>query len=285
MFPYMHITPVDLFFGLKIQAFGVLVAVAFIVGNVKLYLIIKEQENMGHVILDTAAHIGVFGFFIAHLVAVVFYFPERIKESVWALFDVFHGISSFGGFIGGAFGLWVFCRRFGMPFFRWLQHLARALPVGFLFGRLGCSIAHDHPGLPTNSIIGVQYRYGPQMHGGVEYRGFYDLGLLELFVWIFMAILFYLLEKKPRGEGFFLGLMTIIYTPVRFVFDFLRVKDEVYWGLTPGQYFCIVLFPVGIWLLLSSFKRPPVTPVDRMAESNDEEGESDGGAGETEATN
>jgi prolipoprotein diacylglyceryltransferase len=54
----------------------------------------------------------------------------------------------------------------------------------------------------------------------------------------------------------------IIYTPARFFLDSLRVSDQTYWGLTPGQYFSVVLLIVAMasWLYgLSMRKRELVS--------------------------
>jgi prolipoprotein diacylglyceryltransferase len=46
---------------------------------------------------------------------------------------------------------------------------------------------------------------------------------------------------------------------VRFAFDFLRVSDQQYLGLTPAQYASVALLGVGLALLLRS--RRPFTPL------------------------
>ena len=54
--------------------------------------------------------------------------------------------------------------------------------------------------------------------------------------------------------GFFLGLFSATYAPIRFVMDFLRNTDldqaDVRWaGLTPAQYGMVVLTVVGVVLM------------------------------------
>lgn len=66
--------------------------------------------------------------------------------------------------------------------------------------------------------------------------------------------LFVYLSKTPRKRGFYLGLLPILYAPVRFGLDFLRATDleqgdARYFGLTPGHYSAIVLLAAGVAFL------------------------------------
>jgi prolipoprotein diacylglyceryltransferase len=46
-----------------------------------------------------------------------------------------------------------------------------------------------------------------------------------------------------------------MYAPVRFFLDSLRVSDPLYWGFTPGQYFSVALFLLGVFLLIRGLKK------------------------------
>ena len=119
--------------------------------------------------------------------------------------------------------------------------IASSFPAAWVFGRIGCSVAHDHPGLPSDAWFAVQYPGG----------GRFDLGLYEMLLTIPLALAFLWLRKKPRPWGFYVGAITIAYAPVRFALDFLRVADPIaesgglvaavdprYAGLTPAQWAC-----------------------------------------------
>ncbi|WP_437593604.1 hypothetical protein [Sorangium sp. So ce1000] len=51
--------------------------------------------------------------------------------------------------------------------------------------------------------------------------------------------------------------MAVLYAPVRFLLDFLRIVDVRYAGLTPGQYGAIALFIAGLVLLIRSTRVQP----------------------------
>ncbi len=110
------------------------------------------------------------GFIMAHLVSVIFYFPERIRENPWVLLYIWSGLSSFGGFLGAALAFLYFTRKEKIPALPYADSVALGLAVGWIFGRTGCFTAHDHPGLHTNFFLAVRYPDGPR----------HDLGLDEL---------------------------------------------------------------------------------------------------------
>ena len=60
-----------------------------------------------------------------------------------------------------------------VPVMPYADSLAYGLATGWMFGRLGCFTAHDHPGIRTSFFLGVKYPEGT----GFVTR--FDLGLLE----------------------------------------------------------------------------------------------------------
>ena len=188
------------------------------------------------------------GFIGAHLFDRFIYFPGRTLEDPWSILRFWDGLSSFGGFIGAIVGGRLFVKRMnlGSTTWRYLDAVAYCFPFGWTFGRLGCFIAYDHPGAPTSFFLGQPYRDGVVRH---------NLGFEEALYTIALAALFYVLNRRPRFVGFYLGLLPLAYAPVRFLLDFGRVIDVRYGGLTPGQWGAIALMFVGVAILTQSRKR------------------------------
>jgi len=89
--------------------------------------------------------------------------------------------------------------------------------------------------------------------GGSDLR--YDLGFLELFVLVPLAIWCVLTWKKKVQMGTFTIVSCLWYGPWRFVLDFLRAEDGPsgearQGGLTFAQYFSIAIVALGIVLLV-----------------------------------
>lgn len=253
MIPYFNGHLFDVF-GLSIHMFGVLVAIGVLFGD---RIVVKEGVKRGLDERDVKfmnARIVIGGFIMAHLVSVIFYFPERIKENPLVLLNIWSGLSSFGGFLGAALAFVYYTRREKIPALRYADAVALGLVVGWIFGRTGCFTAHDHPGLHTTFFLAVKYPDGPR----------HDLGLDELLFTIVIAVVLFRYARKPRVPGRVIGLFATLYAPVRFGLDFLRARDvarpdERYAGLTPAQWACILCLALGIWLLTrrGSIETPP----------------------------
>jgi phosphatidylglycerol:prolipoprotein diacylglycerol transferase len=231
-------------FGLPIHMFGVLVAIGVILGD---RIVVREGVKRGLEAKDIKflnARIVIVGFIVAHLVSVIFYFPERIKESPLILLNFWAGLSSFGGFLGAFLAFVYYTRKEKIPALAYADSVALGLAVGWIFGRTGCFTAHDHPGLRTTFFLGVRYPEGTR----------HDLGLYELLFTIVMTAILFAYAQKPRVAGRIIGLFATMYAPVRFGLDFLRATDvarpdERYANLTPAQWACVATLALGVWLM------------------------------------
>lgn len=278
MIPYFKIPSLKLFGPLELQPFGVLVAVGILVGSwFAQKRALQEKIDLGE-IRNGVAWAVVAGFIGAHWAAVLLYFPERIsEEGIIVLFKFWSGISSFGGFFGAIAGLFIYyglVRR--KPWLHLAEIIVQALVIGWIFGRLACTVAYDHPGQVTDFFLGQEYKDGFVRHN----LGFYEF-LYTLFVILPASLVIY--ARKPR-RGVVLGAIALVYAPIRYVLDTLRAlptgdargqeladlvaqgylagADRRYLGLTPGQYFAIALVLVGLFMLFRSRSQ------DRIGDEN-----------------
>ena len=203
------------------------------------------------------------GFLGAHLFSVLFYFPAELAANPLLLFKVWEDISSFGGIIGGVAGLWLFFRLRaphleGGTRLAYLDAIAFVFPFALAVGRIACSLAHDHPGTITSfplsisldSILAQEFITGVYKAAGrltelpppavLARLGFHDLGWYEfLYLSIVIIPLFLALGRRPRPAGFFSVTFVVLYLPMRFALDFLRINDARYGGLTPAQWVAV----------------------------------------------
>jgi phosphatidylglycerol:prolipoprotein diacylglycerol transferase len=208
-------------------------------------------------------------FVLAHVLDEVLYHPDLLVAHPVTILDLGQGLSSYGGFVGAFVGAIGWSRVELLkraPFVRWRSQPKRLLPVcecvasifpvGWTFGRAGCAVVHDHLGVASSSRLAVQFgagpavRYGPVIvHHGNQPR--YDLGLLELFFTVALLVAFAATWRRKLPLGSYLAALCVLYPPVRFGLDFLRVGpeewgDQRYLGLTPAQWACIAFFAVGL---------------------------------------
>lgn len=251
MFPYVQ-EPVLRAFGLQIPAFQILVFAAVIAGY---EIAVRRAARLGW---DRDLALGVvlwtvfLGFVGSHLFDTLLYEREALRRNPLVLLELWGTMSSFGGLFGGVAGALLAMRRkrlTGAQMFAFLDIVAFAFPFAWIFGRLGCALAHDHIGIATQSFLAVRFPDGPR----------FDLGLLELLYTLFISGLFLRLDRKPRPTGFYIALFSALYGPVRFTLDVLRVGDPRYFGWTPGQYASVACALFGVVLLRVLRRRAPAT--------------------------
>ena len=253
---------------LTIHAFGVLVAIALVVGTWVARWHGQTKGQNQTVVVDAATWTCISGFIVGHLVSVIFYFPERVVEDPLQLVYFWNGLSSFGGFLGAGLGLYIFLKRRGLPLLPYFETISVGLAPGWIIGRLGCTIAHDHPGRSTDFFLAFDHPVRGPIH---------DLGFYEFLFAIFLTILVFIVRRFKWPEGSIPAMMCMVYAPVRFMLDSLRVQDVKYspvaialettggvpqdpapwWYLTftPGQWFSIALFIVGIAVAVAARRR------------------------------
>jgi phosphatidylglycerol:prolipoprotein diacylglycerol transferase len=146
--------------------------------------------------------------------------------------------------------------------------ILQGLVLGWIFGRLGCTIVFDHPGVLSNFFLAFQ-----QPGGSRHNLGFYEF-LFTLLILLPTILILHRLKAKP---GSYSAAVLILYTPVRFFLDFLRVDaghngDIRYFSLTPGQYGCIIFFVLGVIIAIKLIKSPsspqsppPSVPISQTA--------------------
>ncbi|MBM4321307.1 MAG: prolipoprotein diacylglyceryl transferase, partial [Deltaproteobacteria bacterium] len=145
---------------LEFHAFGILVGFAILLGA---YLAAERADRAGlsrRRMNDLALWMLAGGFLLAHLVAVIFYHPQRIREDPWVLLQVWNGISSVGGFFGGLFAFLAYLRYYRLPRMPYGDVCAYAMSWAWIFGRMGCATAHDHKGSLTDFPLAVAFKGG-----------------------------------------------------------------------------------------------------------------------------
>ncbi len=240
---------------IAVHPFGLLVAIAIWVGIALTFQQARRVRLPAAAVQSYLIWILVFGFMGGHVLDLVLYCPQCVVSSPGAWFRLPEGQASFGGFLGAALGSWAWSVRHQTSAGVLAETVASSFPAAWFFGRLGCALAHDHPGRVSFVWWAVAYPGVPRL----------DMGLLEAVVTLPLAVAFLWLRKRSRPKGFFVGVMCVYYAPIRFVLDFARATDIAgadarYAGLTPAQWGCVGLLAVGLISLAGAFARIQVKP-------------------------
>jgi len=189
----------------------------------------------------------------AHVLRLLFFEPQMVLLKPAVLLDFKKGgIYSFGGLFSGLAGGWVYLRwsRLGAAkIWAYFDLLAFVFPFGWLFGRAGCAIAHDHPGIRAYNWLSVNFPGGPR----------YDLGLLEFLFMLPVIAVFLWLDRRQRPAGFYLGLFLAIYGPFRFWLDGLHEAVMPRFILTVDQASGLLAALTGMLILATVLHRRAAT--------------------------
>jgi phosphatidylglycerol:prolipoprotein diacylglycerol transferase len=253
MIPYFEVP--DLSIGsARFHPFGFLVAVGVLLGH---GIVARRARTLG---IGPAWEVDVFvavvfacGFLVGHMFDAVFYHPDTLRQDWRELFMVHHGLSSFGGLLGAVGGGLLYLKVRGKDPWLWADLCTYAFPFGWLLGRLGCGVVHDHIGRLSDSPLAVRFPTGAR----------FDLGLLEFALVPVMIAAVAWTARRTKRPGMISGALAVTYPILRFPLDFLRAtdlgpeSDPRFHGLTPAQYACFGSLALGAWLLHRARRNPP----------------------------
>jgi phosphatidylglycerol:prolipoprotein diacylglycerol transferase len=204
-----------------------------------------------------------------HVFDVIVYQWDAISERPGLWFHVIDGTSLFGALFGVALVAVTLgvARRLALASLA--DHVVLACVIAMTIGRIGCALVHDHPGLPTDSALGVDFpaeRVG-WLLGNV--RGptvrLHDVGLEELLALLPIAAGAIVLATRRGRPGTLAIFVTLAYAVVRFGLDTLRLPEVEprHAMLTAGQWSCLVLALLAILAFVRRGRQPTATASGR----------------------
>ncbi|MBL8682358.1 MAG: prolipoprotein diacylglyceryl transferase [Myxococcales bacterium] len=262
---------------IPLHPFGVLVATGIMVGHriatkraAQLGLSAEKFESLVFATVAT-------GIVLSHVLDAIFYHPQQVMEDPLYLIKIWAGLSSFGGFFGAAVGFLVYLRRNpDVDGWKAADAIGLGLPVGWIFGRMGCATVHDHPGRPSTHWLAVDFPVNSPRPLGFPPGPRFDLGLLELMLTPILVAVVYIVAKKTTKRGAVIGALCTVYPFLRFPLDFLRETDANggdirYFGfLTPGHFASIGCLAIGLYCLnhARNDTKPAYVPKPEAAETD-----------------
>lgn len=246
MIPYFEwrtisIGPLDL------NVWGLFVALGFIFGALAAGWMARKRGDDPKVIYDLTFWMAIAAMIGGRIVHVLFYDFSYFVQHPIEVFAIWHGgLSIYGGFIASLLVTIWYLRKRHVDVWRYADSMIFGLPVGLWIGRIGCFLIHDHPGTATDFMLGIEYPDGVTRH---------DHGLYLSINGLLLAIVFFVLSRKKMPVGTYIGIFTIWYGMIRFYLDFYRAIDVRYLGLTPAQYFSLLLAAFGVVYTFLKIKR------------------------------
>lgn len=290
--PFFRLGSFDV--GIPIQAFGVIVAIGVLIGAGFLRRYAEWHGVSDDHIRGLTGWVTITGFIGAHVFDVLAYQWDDFVEDPLLLVKIWAGISSYGGFLGGAFGFFFYTWWKRLPMRLMADITIIGLLVAFSIGRIACTVVSDHIGAavdpdawyaalamdyPRHLNLGNLAKDYPHLTG--EYIRAWNLGLIEFLylVPVNAFILWYGFRRarqngttktgEPRwvdrqNAGMITVLTGVLYAPVRFFMDYLRPEgsDPRHFGLTFAQWASILAFGGAVAFAFKVFKDgKPAEPV------------------------
>ena len=252
---YEHFDPVAFnLFGLSVHWYGIMYVLALVSALMVGKWIVKHdrlpisEKNLGNYFfwVEIGVILG------ARLGYILFYDPHTAYYLThpWQIFNPFmdgkfvgiRGMSYHGALIGFLLASYLFSRRYKEPFWRYMDLVALAVPLGYVFGRIGNFLNQELIGNETTVAWGVYY-HDILVHPSQLYEAFLE----GIVVFIIMMSL----RRYKRFEGMLALSYGFFYGLARFISEFFRAPDIQIgylccgW-LTMGQLLSLIMMAVSI---------------------------------------
>ena len=257
---YEHFNPIAVDFGfISIHWYGIMYISALLLALwFAKWIIKKDNMPISELLLDNYFIWIEIGIILgARIWYILFYDPNTSYYLMqpWQIFNPFsngefvgiRGMSYHGAVVGAAISSYLFSRRNPGEIYRILDVVALAVPVGFVFGRIGNFLNQELVGRATDVPWGI-YVDGVLRHPSQLYEGFLE-GIL-------IAFLIYAYRKRKKFDGALIGIYGALYGTARVIAEFWREPDSqlgYLYGdwLTMGQIqsFIMILISIGIYFV------------------------------------
>ena len=248
-----------------ISSFGVMMVIAFLLGNYLLRIDVVA-EGYDAIIADDIIFRAAIGGILG---AKFYYLIENIPtgqaaDNINGLINIIAGIFTLngeriafgiqnfgaglvflGGLVGGMAAVSWYIYRKNLNWFKIADLAAPFLVLGHGIGRIGCFLVGDDYGIPANLPWAIAFPNGlPPTNIAVHPTQLYEMSAY--------FIIFFYLRYRKRNQTFsgeiifeylFLGGLS------RFMVEFIRTNTKYIFGLSGAQYLSILIMAIGAYQL------------------------------------
>ncbi len=243
------------FGALKIRWYGLLFALAFIIGYQIMTWIFKvENKNLKDLESLTITMIiaTIVGARLGHC---LFYDPEYYLLNPVEILKIWQGgLASHGAAIAILIGIWIFTRKRRNFTYLWvIDRIVIVVALAGFFIRTGNFFNSEMIGKPADvpwAIVFERFDNVPR-HPGQLYEA---VSYLVIFIFLFFM---YKKQKQNIPDGLLFGLfMTLVFT-ARFIIEFFKINQVPFEATIPlnmGQWLSIPFIIAGIYFIYRSQK-------------------------------
>jgi len=212
----------------KIYTFGVFLVLAFFWGSFLLWKLIrltafKEEEVFDGLFLSLG-----FSLFFGRLFYVILNFSEfGFSLLKFILINGYPGLSLYGAFFGGFFGLLIFCLLKKLKFFLLIDYFIPPLFLALAFGKLGSFFSGAEVGTKTKFFLAAKFA---GFDGVRHLTSFYE-SLLFFFGCYLAYRLLFLIRKDKLFSGFLFYFFSWFFSLTYFFVDKLKANHLYFFNL------------------------------------------------------
>lgn len=253
---------------LQLTGFGLAMLLCFVVAQIVAQ---RELARRGH----DPEPIGdlVFAAVIGGLLGGKIYYAILMHDASALLSRA--GFVFWGGLMGGMLATYIVMKRKKLTFPHISDVSAPALAAAYSVGRTGCWAVGDDYGRPWNGAWAVKFPEGappstvinmqklfhiPAPSGTMptDVLSVYPTQLYEVVLGFVMFLVLWRYRDHRHAEGWLFGLYCVLAGVERFLIEFLRAKDDRFFGaFTTAQIFAVVFTVAGAaWMYARRNPRP-----------------------------
>lgn len=238
-----------LFFGLEVTYYGFLIAVGMALG---VFVACKNAKFRGFK-SDDIIILACYVLPLSVIGAKLYYLTFSGQPfSFWDIFKIWEaGLAIYGGVIGGALGLVIYCLIHKKNILDMCDIAAPSLILGQAIGRIGCYFAGCCYGIEVTDPSLTWFPLSTFVHGGWHLSTFFYESIWDFATFLLLILL--LRKNKVRQRGTIVALYFIVYGTGRAWIEALR-GDSLYLGaIKVSQLLSILLIVLGIAIILTTF--------------------------------
>lgn len=232
---------------LRIEFYGLIMALAMILGVVVACLNAKKRGLKSTDIFILACYVLPLAIIGARIYYVLFSLDQF--TSFWQVFEIWNGgLAIYGGVIGGAIGVLLFCLIHKKNFFAVADIAVPSLILGQAIGRIGCFFAGCCYGIEVTNPEHMWFPLSTQIDGVWHYSTFFYESFWNFLVFAGLMCVLYL-AKPIKEYGVLMSLYLVFYGIGRAWIEGLR-GDSLYLGsIKVSQLLSILLIIAGVALI------------------------------------
>jgi len=234
---------------LTVTSFGVMLAVAFIVG---LYFMRREMAQRGmdpDIAYDMVLAVAFGALIGARLFFVAAHWSDYYAKAPADILAIWKGgLVFYGGLLGGGIAMYLVARIRKLNVVRLADCVAAPLAIGTAIGRIGCFLNGCCYGVASDSSLALSFE-------GSGYAGTYLPTQLVEMAWalVMFGVIFFWLERAKifKKDGSIFLVYLLLYSVGRFFVEFVRFATWHLFGIfTFAQLISVAVFAAALFLLI-----------------------------------